>query len=207
MPRGSALKSIPALALTLLFAASCFGGSSRLGLSFNPSPGSQLHKAAVQLVVSDKRASKSLVGPEAMNRGLFKGSQNGLIDFKVTLPNGETISRSMLNVETAVFEAVSERLRLQGVTASTGTAGAKARVTINIADLAIDVQGSDLASHVRLEAVMDRPGLELVVRSHAEADASKRKLIGDMGGADSLSEALTLAVNRLDFSGIDRFPE
>lgn len=207
MTRGAAQTIIPALALTLLFATSCLGGSSRLGLSFSPSPGAQLSRAAVQLVVVDGRQSKNLVGPEAMNRDLFTGSQSGLVDFKVSLPTGETISRSMLTIEAAVFEAVSERLKLQGITAQTGTNGAKARVTVNIVDLSIDLKGSDLASHVRLDAVMDRPGMDLVVRSSAEADASRRKLVGDMGGADSLSEAITLAVNRVDFSGLDRFPQ
>ncbi|MDR3153798.1 MAG: hypothetical protein LBW85_05880 [Deltaproteobacteria bacterium] len=200
-------KILPSLALTLLLAASCIGGAKRLGLSYSPIPGAKLDRGTVQLVINDARPSKSIVGPEALRRDLFKGSQNGLVDFTVKLPTGETVSRSSLTVEAAVFEAVKERLRLQGVTAQTGVSGAKARVTVNIADLVIDVQGSDLSSHVRLEAVMDRPGLELVTRTWAEADSSKMKLIGDMGGSESVSEALTLAVNRLDFSSLDRFQQ
>ncbi|MDR1036540.1 MAG: hypothetical protein LBT40_08205 [Deltaproteobacteria bacterium] len=207
MTRGPALAAIPLMALTLLLATSCIGGSKRLGLSFSPAPGAQLTPATVQLVVVDGRTSKNLVGPEAMNRDLFAGSQSGLIDFKVTLPTGEAISRSMLTIETAIFEAVRERLKLQGITAQTGTSGAKARVTITISDLSIDIKGSELASHVRLQAVYDRPGIDLVIRSYAEADASRRRLVGDIGGADSLSEAITLAVNRLDFSALNRFPQ
>ncbi|MDR2613114.1 MAG: hypothetical protein LBG06_09950 [Deltaproteobacteria bacterium] len=197
---------IPALALTMFLLASC-GGASRLGLTYSPIPGAILQRGTVQLVVRDARPVKNLVGPEAMNRNLFKGSQDGLVDLKVSLPTGETVARSMLTVESAVFEAVKERLRLQGVTAQTGVSGAKARVTVSIVDLSIDVQGSDLASHIRLEAVMDRPGIDLVTRTWAEADSSKMKLIGDMGGAQSLSEALTMAVNRLDFSTLDRFQQ
>ncbi|MDR1041116.1 MAG: hypothetical protein LBR80_13325 [Deltaproteobacteria bacterium] len=204
MTARGASTALPALALTLLLAASC-GGPKRLGLSFSPSPGALLNPGTVQLVVTDARALKSLIGPEALNRDLFKGSRNGLVDFKIVLPTGETVSRSMMTVEAAVYEAVRERLRLQGITAQSGTSGAKARVTVHIVDMAIDVSGSDLTSHVRLEAVIDRPGLVTVTRTTVDADASRRKLIGDMGGADSLSEAITLAVNRLDFSGINRF--
>jgi hypothetical protein len=200
-------KLLPALALTVLLASSCIGGAKRFDLAYSPSVGAQLARGTVQLVVTDARAVNSLVGPEALNQGLFKGSRNGLVDLKVTLPTGETVSRSMLTVENAIFESVKERLRLLGIAAQTGTSGAKARVTVRIADLSIDVQGSYLASHVRLEAVIDRPGLTYVNSTWAEADSLKRKLIGDMGGAESLSEALTLAVNRIDFSALDRFPE
>jgi hypothetical protein len=205
MTRGAAL-TLPALAITLLLASSCMGGANRLGVTYTPQAGPQLQRAAVVLAVTDARPNRSLVGPEATRRDLFKGSQGGQIDLTVTLPSGETVARSMLTAESAVFEAVKEKLRLEGVTAQTSPAGAKARVTVTITDMTIDVQGSDIASHVRLEALIDRPGLELRNRSYAEADGTRMKLIGDMGGAASLSEALTLAVNRLDLSSIDRFP-
>jgi hypothetical protein len=209
MPPGAAktlpAPLLPALALCLLFTAACIGGGAkRLELTFSPQPGAALQRGAVQLVVNDPRGG-GLVGPEALKRDLFKGSQNGKVDLKVKLPTGETVSRSMLSIEAMIYEAVAERLRLQGITAQKVPAGAKARVTVNVADLTIDVVGSDIASHVKLEVVMDRPGLETRTRTWAEADSSKMKLIGDMGGAASLSEALTLCVNRLDFSGLDRF--
>ncbi|MDR1166899.1 MAG: hypothetical protein LBO66_13720 [Deltaproteobacteria bacterium] len=195
------------LFLPLLWLASCsFGGPNRLVATFAPlAQGATLTPGTVMLVVADARANRSLVGPEALGKDLFKGSQNGVMDLSVTLPTGQVVARSLLTVEGVVFEAVKERLRLLGINAETTNANAKCRITINIADFVVDARGSDVIAHVRLESVVDRPGLDLVTRSWAEADSSKFKLIGDMGGDESLSQALSLCVNRLDFSSLNRF--
>ncbi|MDR2460944.1 MAG: hypothetical protein LBE38_09235 [Deltaproteobacteria bacterium] len=203
--RQTFFKTLPAL-LALVILTSCIGTSSRLNLTYNPIAGTTtINHATVQLVVVDGRQTPNLVGRTAQSQELFKGSQGGMVDFMITVPSGQTVSRSLMSVEQVVFEAVRERLRLLGVAANTGSSGAKCRVTVNIADFVLDVSGSDVVAHVRLEAVMDRPGYELVNRSWAEADSSRRKLIGDMGGADALSEALTMAVNRLNFASLDQY--
>jgi hypothetical protein len=194
-----------ALALAMPL-ASCIGGAKRLNVAVSPvAGGPQLNPGTVFLVVTDVRQNRSLVGPSALEKNLFKGSQSGQIDLSVTLPTGQTVSRSLLSVQEAVFEAVRERLRLLGITANPNNQNAKARVTINIADFVLDAQGTDALAHVRLEAVIEGPDMQRVYRSWAEADSSKFKLIGDMGGAQSLGDALTLAVNRINFSPLNYY--
>jgi hypothetical protein len=128
-----------------------------------------------------------------------------VVDLSVTFPSGQKVARSALTLEQTVFEAVKERLNVLGVKADSGGQGAKATITISIADFIVDLKESDLVAHVRLESVINNEGHPLTTRSWAEADSSRRKLIGDMGGANALSEALTLAVNRLNFASLDKF--
>jgi hypothetical protein len=193
------------IGMSLLLTA-CLGGQKRLNLNYAPvAGGAQLTKGNVFLVVKDTRSNRSVVGPSALDKNLFKASQGGQVDLAVTLPSGQKVSRSLLTVEEVVFESVKERLKLLGITAAANNTNAKARLTINIADFVVDASGTDAIAHVRLEAVIEGPDMQRTYRSWAEADSSKFKLIGDMGGADSLGEALTLAVNRLSFASLNNF--
>jgi hypothetical protein len=198
-------KLLLVLSLCLCLCA-CIGSSKRLNVGYAPvAGGPQLRAGNVFLVVHDARSNRSIVGPTALEKNLFKGSQNGQMDLSVTLPTGQTIARSQLNMQELVYEAVKERLRLLGITASPNNVNAKARVTINVSDFVLEAQGTDAMAHVRLEAVIEGPDMQRVNRVWAEADSSKFKLIGVMGGAESLGDALTLAVNRLNFSSLNEY--
>jgi hypothetical protein len=205
MKKTRALSICLAMGAAILLTA-CIGASSPLNVPFAPlAGGGQLRAGNVFLVVNDARADRSLVGPGAAGKDLFKGSQGGRLDLTTTLPTGQKVARSQLGVQELVFEAVKERLRLLGITAAPNNVNAKARVSINIADFVIDAQGTEALAHVRLEAVIEGPDVRQVTRSWAEADSSRFKLMGDMGGAKSLGEALSLAVNRLNFASLDNF--
>ncbi|MDR2199676.1 MAG: hypothetical protein LBR53_09535 [Deltaproteobacteria bacterium] len=194
------------LGLSIVMTACLVGAPKRLNISYAPQAGgSRLTPGTVYLVVHDARSDRSLVGPGALDKNLFKGSQNGQVDLSVILPTGQSVARSLLTVEEVVYEAVKERLRLLGIVANPDNRNAKARVTINVADFVLDASGTNALAHVRLEAVIEGPDTQRVTRGWAEADSSKFKLIGDMGGAESLGEALTLAVNRLNFSSLNNY--
>jgi hypothetical protein len=199
----------PALALAILLSLSltaCLGGQKRLTLEVSPAAGgAALTAGHVFLVVNDTRQNRSLVGPAALEKNLFKGSQGGQVDLSLRLPSGQTVGRSQLSVTQAVYEAVKERLALLGITAGPTNVNAKARVTVNVADFVLDAQGTDALAHVRLEAVIEGRDMQRTTRVWAEADSTKFKLVGDMGGAASLGEALSLAVNRLNFSSLNNY--
>jgi hypothetical protein len=76
---------------------------------------------------------------------------------------------------------------------------------VTIRSLVLDVKDGDLVSEASLEAFIDRPGLTQTFKSWATGDSSKMKLIGGMGGADILGQALSVCVNRLDFTGLNQF--
>jgi hypothetical protein len=195
-----------ALALALALLPGCvIGGAQRLNLSFRPQGGQALQNGAVQLLVMDQRADKSLVGPEATAKDLLKESQSGLLDMVTTFPTGNTVSLSHLPVPALVYEAVKGKLQTLGINGGPDTTGAKARVTVYVTDFVVDVEGSDYAGRVGLQAVIDRPGLPTIYRSNATGFGSKFRVLGNMGANDALSEALTICVNTLDFSGLNTF--
>lgn len=188
-----------------LLLTGCVGGGKRLSLSFRPQGGLSLQSGIVQLLVFDQRNDKSLVGREATGKDLLKASQPGLIDMVTTFPTGNTVSLSHLPVQSLVYEAVKSKLQTLGITGGPDTTGAKARVTIYITDFNIELEGSDYVGRVALQAVIDRPGITTIYRSNANGQGSKFKLVGDMGASDALSDALSLCVNNLDFSGLNNF--
>jgi hypothetical protein len=138
-----------------------------------------------------------------MAKDLFKGSQGGLVDLTLTLPTGQTVSRSALTAERMVYEAIKEKLSLLGI--AVDGENPKATVTINIMELVLDLTDGNLEAHATLEAVMNNPGHTLTTKSWVEADSAQKRLVGDMGGSDVLSEAVAKAVERLNFSSLNRF--
>jgi hypothetical protein len=199
------LIAAPLLAALLLSGCVVGGGAKRLGVSFKPQGGRQLLPATVQLLVFDQRPGPQLVGPEAVAKDLLKASQGGLADLVTTFPTGNTISLSHLTVQSLVYEAVKNKLSTLGITGGPDTTGAKARVTVYVSEFVIDLEGGDYVARVTLQAVIDRPGLTTIHRSNAAGQGSKFKLVGDMGADDALSQALTICVNHLDFSGLDSY--
>jgi hypothetical protein len=202
-----AMKKI-SLLISLLVATlilSACGPSKRLDLTFNPNVfGASLDPGQVQLLIKDQRQTP-LVGSGALNKDMFLASQSGLLDLTTVLPTGAKISKSQLSVENLVYEAVSQRLLLLGIGSRPDTQGAKARVTVNILEFNIDVSGSNIVSRISLEAIIDRPGMEKTFTSTANGESSKMKLVGDLGGSDTLGDALSRCVNNLNFTGLNSF--
>jgi hypothetical protein len=204
------MRLIPRLLLLSLLSlgllCSCLGGAKRLQVDYvlAASGSAGIEPGSVRLVTADLRADKSLLGPGALAKDLFKGSRGGLIDLKLTLPSGQTASRSSLTAERAVYEAVKEKLRLLGIMVDGDKP--KCLVTININELNIDVtEDGDLAARVTLEAVMTNLDRSLTTRSWMEAESGQKRLIGDMGGSEVLSKALSKAADGLNFSSLNRF--
>jgi hypothetical protein len=192
--------------LSLGLFISCVGTPKRLQLEYIPAiaESPSLDPASVRLVVTDQRADKNIVGPAAFAKDLFKGSQGGLMDLNIILPGGQQVARSVLTADRVVYEAVKERLNLLGV--KVDGENPKATITINIADLNVDLKDGDLIAHARLESVITNTGNPLVTRAWVEADSSQKKLpLIDSGGSEVLSEALERAANRLNFVSLNRF--
>ncbi|MDR1657412.1 MAG: hypothetical protein LBT47_07640 [Deltaproteobacteria bacterium] len=193
------------LLLAVVLSGCVVGGGKPLNVAFKPQGGLSLQPGNVQLLVFDNRRDLNLVGPEATSSDLLKESQAGRIDLTTTLPNGNTIALSHLTVQALVYEAVKYKLATQGITAGPDTTGAKARVAIYITEFSIDVESGDYVGRVALQSVIDRPGLTTVYRSSAIGQGSKFKLVGDMGSEVAMSDAVTICVNNLDFSGLNSF--
>jgi hypothetical protein len=145
------------------------------------------------------------LGPEAQAKKVFAASSDGRLDLTAKNPDGSQLLLSDLSISKLVWEAVRRNLALTGVTAITGVTNAKARVTVVVEKMSLELAGREVIAEVRLSANIDRPGLPNSYQTRGYGKASRTNLIGDQGGAAALSEALTIALNNLNFSGLDNF--
>ncbi|MDR0549598.1 MAG: hypothetical protein LBI10_09370 [Deltaproteobacteria bacterium] len=196
--RGLAFK----IFLLLAFLSGC-GGGARIMAVYEVQAGPALTPGTVQLLVQDR--SGDFLGPEALAQDLFKASQNGHFDLTAKNPDGTQIALSDLTVAKLVWEAVRRSLALGGVTAITGTSGAKARVVVTVEELTLEKSGREVVAKVSLSANIDRPGLPNSYQTRGRGQASRTHLFGDQGGAGAVSEALSVALNNLNFSGLNNF--
>jgi hypothetical protein len=189
--------------ISLAFLTACVGAKA-MEVTYTVRSATVLKDYTVYLVVNDKRGSNDLIGPAARDKGLFEELRAGRFDLKVTMPNGSAVTMTNLSATEAVREAASRRLQSQGVTATNQRAAAHLTVEVNIDQMNIDSIGSDLVATVGLSTVIYRDASG-VSKSNTRATSNRMKLIGGTGGASVLSEALSQAMNDLDFSGINRF--
>jgi hypothetical protein len=195
-------QALKILALTLVVAG-CASGQ-RLMAVYEARAGSPLSPGTVQLLVQDRR-SGDLLGPEALAKDLFKASQGGKLDLTAKNPDGSQVFLTGLSVSKLVWEAVRRNLALKGIVANTGTAGAKARVTVTVETMALELKGREISAEVSLAANIDRPGLPNSYQTRGFGQSSRTNLFGDQGGSAALSEALSVALNNLNFSGLNNF--
>jgi hypothetical protein len=158
----------------------------------------------VQLLVQDRRTG-DLIGPEAKAKDIFKASQNGQLDLTTLSPDGSQLLVSDLSASKLIWEAIRRHLGLLGVTAITGSSGAKARVVVTVETLTVDLDGREAKATANLSVNIDRPGLPNSYQTRGFGQSGRTNLFGDQGGSKALSEAVTIALNNLNFSGLNNF--
>ena len=182
----------------------CLGGSRAMQVVYAINPAIGLKPYTVFLVVNDRRSLQDLLGPAARDQGLFTELRNDRFDLKVKLPDGSEVTMTNLTTSAAVREAVSRRLSSRQVVVTAQRSAAQLTVEVDIRNLNINVVDSDLVATADLAAKVYRdPGS--FVSSETAVTAKRLKLIGGLGGDRVLSEALTQAVNDLDFSAINNY--
>lgn len=192
-----------ALLIACLMLAACLAPKA-MEVTYTMRPGVSLKNYTVYLVVNDQRKYQELVGPEARERGLFEELRGGTFDLKVDMPNGSQVTMTGLTPAEALREAAGRKLQTQGVRTTDQRANAQLTMEINIEQMNIDTEGSDLVARVFLNSLVYRDSSS-VSKSSAGATSNRIKLIGGAGGATVLSQALTQALNDLDLSGVNKF--
>ena len=194
---------IPALAVAVILLAACLGSKSTQ-VVYTMSPAAALKNYTVFLVVNDRRAIQDLVGPNARDQGIFQELRADRFDLKIKLPDGSEVTMTNMGTRAAVQEAVSRRLAARNVVVTAQRAAAQLTVEIDIRTFSIDVTSGDLMATVNLGAKIYRDASK-ATNSDTLVTSSRMKLLGGMGGGRVLSEALTQAVNDLDFSDINNY--
>ena len=198
-------KKIKALALILpmVFLAACVM-TKPMQVTYTVRSAASLKDYTVYLVVNDKRSTNDLVGPAAREKKLFEELRSGRFDLKVNMPNGSSVTMTNLSAIEAVKEAAARRLQSQGVATTEHKSAAHLTVEVNIEVMNIDLQESDLVATVDLNTRIYRDA-NSAANANARATSNRMKLIGGTGGSTVLSDALSQAMNDLDFSGVNRF--
>ena len=191
------------LILPLAVLAACLGAKSML-VVYTINPAAALKKYIVYLVVNDRRAIQDLVGPAARDQGLFQELRSDRFDLKIKIPDGSEVTMTNLPTQVAVREAVSRRLGARGVVVTAQRSAAQLTVEVDIRTFSLDVADGDLLAKVNLAAKIYRD-VSAVTRADTQVTSNRLKLLGGIGGDKVLSEALTQAVNDLDFSAINNF--
>jgi hypothetical protein len=189
--------------MALAFPTACLVAKS-MRVVYTVNPAAALKKYTVLLVVNDHRALQDLVGPAARDQGLFQELRADRFDLKIKLPDGSEVTMTNLLTQAAVREAVGRRLASRGVIVTAQRPVAQLTAEVDIRAFNIDVAGGDLMATVSLAAKIYRDD-SVVTTSNAMVTSNRRKLLGGLGGDQVLSEALTQAVNDLDFSAINSY--
>ena len=191
------------LFLALAFMSACLGAKS-MQVVYTINPAAALKDYTVFLMVNDHRSIQDLVGPAARDQGLFPELQADRFDLKIKIPDGSEVTMTNLPTTLAVREAVSRRLTARGVIVTAQRPAAQLTVEIDIRTFSLDVSAGDLMAKVGLTAKIYRDA-SAVTTSEAHVTSNRLKLLGSMGGDKVLSEALTQAVNDLDFTAINKY--
>jgi ABC-type uncharacterized transport system auxiliary subunit len=199
------IKKIQAAALVLALAllAACLGAKS-MRVVYTIEPAVALKSYTVLLLVNDRRAIQDLVGPAARDQGTFPELKGDRFDLRIIIPDGSEVTMTNLPTVTAVREAVSRRLTARGVVVTAQRAAAQLTAEVDIRAVSIDVADGDLMATVKLSAKVYRDA-SAVTSSDTNVITNRLKLLGGLGGDKVLSEALTQAVNDLDFSAVNRY--
>ena len=192
-----------ALILALAVLAACLNAKS-MQIVYTVNPAASFKNYTVYLVVNDRRALQDLVGPAARDLNLFNELRADRFDLNVKLPDGSEVTMTNLPTPEAVREAVSRRLTTRGVIVTAQRSAAQLTVEVDIRTFRIDFSGGDLMATASLASKVYRDA-SAVTTSEALVTSSRRKLLGGMGGDKVLSEALTQAINDLDFSAINKY--
>jgi len=196
-PKGAAL--IPALAVLV----ACLGAKS-MQVVYTMNPAAALKNYTVFLVVNDRRTLQDLVGPAARDMGLFKEIRDDRFNLRILIPDGSEVTMTNLPTVDAVREAVSRRLTARNVIVTAQRAAAQLTVEIDIRTFRIDVAEGELVATANLVSRVYRDA-SAVTTSETLVTSNRVRLLGGMGGDRVLSEALTQAVNDLDFSAINNY--
>jgi len=192
-----------ALVLALTVLAACLAAKS-MRVVYTIEPAAPLKNYTIYLVVNDRRAMQDLVGPAARDRGLFPELRADRFDLRIIIPDGSEVTMTNLPTAVAVREAVSRRLAGRGLIVTAQRPAAQLTAEVDIRAFNIDVVDGDLAARVDLSVKIYRD-LSAVTSSDTNVIANRLRLPGGLGGDKVLGEALTRAVNDLDFSAVNRY--
>lgn len=188
---------IPALILAF-FAGAC-GSKPFLKVQYQlPSPSSTLVGRQVSLTVSDMRSKETLV-TETARKSLrdFKGT----FSLVVLREDGSGNLRGAYDLVSLFSEVFQQRLKNEGIQATTVTDSTLPELKIEITEFQIDYADRKWIVGMNYKASLLDNGI-LLSKESVSGQAERLKVMGKKGAEKILSELLTDVVNKLNLVGL-----
>ena len=188
---------IPALILAF-FAGAC-GSKPFLKVQYQlPSPSSTLEGKQVSLTVSDMRSKETLV-TETARKSLrdFKGT----FSLVVLREDGSGNLRGAYDLVSLFSEVFQQRLKNEGIQATTVTDSTLPELKIEITEFQIDYADRKWIVGMNYKASLLDNGI-LLSKESVSGQAERLKVMGKTGAEKILSELLTDVVNKLNLAGL-----
>lgn len=188
---------IPALILAF-FAGAC-GSKPFLKVQYQlPAPSSTLEGKQVSLTVSDMRSKETLV-TETARKSLrdFKGT----FSLVVLREDGSGNLRGAYDLVSLFSEVFQQRLKNEGIQATTVTDSTLPELKIEITEFQIDFADRKWIVGMNYKASLLDNGI-LLSKESVSGQAERLKVMGKTGAEKILSELLTDVVNKLNLVGL-----
>jgi uncharacterized lipoprotein YajG len=188
---------IPALILAF-FTAAC-ASKPFLKVQYQlPSPSSTLGGKQVSLTVSDMRSKETLV-TETARKSLrdFKGT----FSLVVLRDDGSGNLRGAYNLVSLFSEVFQQRLKNEGIQATTVTDSSLPELKIEITEFQIDFVDRKWIVGMNYQTSLLDNG-NLLSKESVSGQAERLKVMGKKGAEKVLSELLTDVVNKLNLVGL-----
>lgn len=188
---------IPALILSF-FASAC-ASKPFLKVQYQlPSPSSTLEGKQVSLTVSDMR-SKQIIVTETARKSLkdFKGT----FSLVVLRDDGSGNLRGAYDLVSLFSEVFQQRLKNEGIQATTGADSTLPELKIEISEFKIDFVNRKWIVGMNYQASLIDNGI-LLSKESVSGQAERLKVMGKKGVEKVLSELLSDVVNKLNLVGL-----
>ena len=188
---------IPALVLAF-FAGAC-ASKPFLKVQYQlPSPSSTLDGKQVSVTVSDMRIKEALVS-ETARKSLrdFKGT----FSLVVLRDDGSGNLRGAYELVSLFSEVFQQRLKNEGIQATTGADSSLPELKIEITEFQIDFVNRKWIVAMNYRASLIDNGI-LLSKESVGGQAERLKVMGKKGAEKILSELLTDVVNKLNLVGL-----
>jgi uncharacterized lipoprotein YajG len=188
---------IPALVLAF-FAGAC-ASKPFLKVQYQlPSPSSTLDGKQVSVTVSDMRIKEALV-TETARKSLrdFKGT----FSLVVLRDDGSGNLRGAYDLVSLFSEVFQQRLKNEGIQATTGADSSLPELKIEITEFQIDFVNRKWIVAMNYRASLIDNGI-LLSKESVSGQAERLKMMGKKGVEKILSELLTDVVNKLNLVGL-----
>ena len=188
---------VPVLVLTF-FAGACTS-KPFLKVQYQlPSPSRTLAGQQVDLAVSDKRSKHGLVTENARKElKNFKGT----FSLIVLREDGSGDLRGAFDLVSLLSEVFRQRLKNEGILATTVAKGTLPELKIDITEFQLDYANRKWIVSMNYRASLSDNGIPLSKES-VSGEAERLKVMGKKGAEKILSELITDVVNKLNLVGL-----